>query len=154
MTILPVLFGTLVASIAAQDAKTLVFPPNGNGTSLEMGSKIEPALQPDMTLAVPTTLVVPPSQQPQQPMLPSDYFFPSKDFFYFSFTLRRCRLITYPLCEAIIKLNVSRFGRRVSATKPRRHFGIGVCYSLSLFLSRTAYRREENNMHFQRNVCL
>ncbi|CAL1674620.1 unnamed protein product [Lasius platythorax] len=76
MTILPVLFGTLVASIAAQDAKTLVFPPNGNGTSLEMGSKIEPALQPDMTLAVPTTLVVPPSQQPQQPMLPSDYFFP------------------------------------------------------------------------------
>lgn len=83
MTILPVLFGTLAGSfVASQDnPKTAMFPFNGNGTSLEMGSKMEPAaLQPDMTRAVPTTLVLP-SQQPQpQPMLPSDYFFPSKDF--------------------------------------------------------------------------
>ncbi|XP_029663227.1 uncharacterized protein LOC115235518 [Formica exsecta] len=77
MTILPVLLGTLGVLIAAQDATTMVFPPNGNGTSLEMGGKIEPATyQPDMTrVAVPTTLVVPPQPQPQ-PMLPSDYFFP------------------------------------------------------------------------------
>ncbi|KAL6427834.1 hypothetical protein ACFW04_008341 [Cataglyphis niger] len=75
MTILPVLLGTLGTLIAAQDTKTMVFPSNGNGTSLEMGGKMEPATyQPDMTrTAVPTTLVVPP--QPQ-PMLPSDYFFP------------------------------------------------------------------------------
>lgn len=90
MTILPVLLGTLGALIAAQDTKTMVFPPNGNGTSLEMGGKMEPATyQPDMTrTAVPTTLVVPP--QPQ-PMLPSDYFFPSKDFSILV-TLRRCRV--------------------------------------------------------------
>ncbi|GAB1861223.1 Odorant-binding protein A10 [Camponotus japonicus] len=74
--ILPVLFGVALAvSIAAEDTKTLVmFPSNGNATSLEMGGKIEPAHQPDMmTRPVPTTLIVPP--QPQ-PMLPSDYFFP------------------------------------------------------------------------------
>lgn len=128
---LPVLLGVLlVVSIVAEDTKTvMMFPSNGNGTSLEMGGKIEPAHQPDMmTRPVPTTLIVPP--QPQ-PMLPSDYFFPSKDFSILV-TLRRCRLITYPLCEAIIKHNVSRFGRRVSATKPGHHFGIGVCCSYCL----------------------
>ncbi|XP_012222636.2 uncharacterized protein [Linepithema humile] len=69
--------GTLAVLIAAQDTQTVVFPPNGNGSSLEMGSKIEPALQPalqpDMTRGVVPATLVPP--QPQS-MLPSDYFFP------------------------------------------------------------------------------
>jgi len=94
--------GTLAVLIAAQNTQTVVFPPNGNGSSSEMGSKIEPALQPDMTRGVAPASLVPP--QPQ-PMLPSDYFFPGKDFSIFV-TLRRRRLITYPLCMAIIKLNI------------------------------------------------
>lgn len=101
--------GTLAILIVAQDTQTVVFPPNGNGSSLEMGSKIEPALQPDMTRGVVPATLVPP--QPQ-PMLPSDYFFPGKDFSIFVHTLRRRRLITYPLCTAIIKLNMLRFDHR------------------------------------------
>ena len=91
MKILLVL-GTLAALIVAQDTRTVVFPPNGNGSSLEMGSQIEPALQPDMTRGTVPATLVPPQPQPQ-PMLPSDYFFPGKDFSIFV-TLRR-RLITY-----------------------------------------------------------
>lgn len=89
MKMLPVL-GTIVALIAGQDPKTVAFPPNGNGSSSsEAGNNIE--LQPDVTRGgmaalVPAALVPP---QPQ-PMMPSDYFFPGKDFSILVRALRRC----------------------------------------------------------------
>lgn len=81
MKILPIL-GTFAVLIAGQDTKTVVFPPtSGNGSSLETENKIEPVLQSDMTRAILAKLAPPPPSQPQpQPMLPSDYFFPGKDF--------------------------------------------------------------------------
>lgn len=84
MKILSVL-GTFAVLIAGQDTKTVVFPPTGNGSSLETENKIEPVLQSDMTRAILAKLAPPPplQSQPQpqpQPMLPSDYFFPGKDF--------------------------------------------------------------------------
>lgn len=86
MKVLPLL-GTFAVLIAGQDTTpVVVFSPNGNGSSLvEIGSKIEPVAQPDMTRGVVSASLLPPQpqQQPQpqpQPMLPSDYFFPGKDF--------------------------------------------------------------------------
>lgn len=92
MKVLPVL-GTLAVLIAGQDTKTVVFPPiSGNGSSSKAEGKFE--LQSDMTRAILATLAPPqspppppppPQPQPQphpqpQPMMPSDYFFPGKDF--------------------------------------------------------------------------
>jgi len=78
MKIFPIL-STLAVLIAGQDTKTVIFSPtSGNGSSLGMESKIEPVLQSDMTRAILATLAPPPPSP--QPMLPSDYFFPGKDF--------------------------------------------------------------------------
>ncbi|XP_032675171.1 uncharacterized protein LOC116845984 [Odontomachus brunneus] len=83
MKVLPLLV-TFVALIAGQDTRTVVYPSNGNGSSsVEIGGKIEPVPQPDMTLRVvsasllPPQLPPPPPQPQPQPMLPSDYFFPA-----------------------------------------------------------------------------
>ncbi|XP_071628860.1 uncharacterized protein [Temnothorax longispinosus] len=82
MKILAVL-GTFAVLIAGQDTKIVVFPPtSGNGSSLETESKIDPALQSDMTRSIFATLAPPPppplpQPQPQpQPAMPWDYFFP------------------------------------------------------------------------------
>lgn len=80
------LLGAFAALIAGQDTNSPVFPPNGNGSSSveTVGGKIEP----DMTRV---------SASPWPPMLPSDYFFPGKDFSILV-TLRR-RLIA--LCARL-----------------------------------------------------
>lgn len=91
MKVLPVL-GAVIVLIAGQDTKTVVFPPSGNGSSLEIGSTVEPVPQPDMTQGTVLAAFVQPQQPQPQPMLPSDYFFPGKDFSILV-ALRRCRLI-------------------------------------------------------------
>jgi len=88
----------------------VAFPPSGNGSSLEMGGKIESMLQPDMTQGTILAALVPPQPQPQpqpQPMLPSDYFFPGKDFSILVTLRRRSFDHPYPLCASIIQRRAS-----------------------------------------------
>lgn len=99
MKVLPLL-STLAILTIAQDTKTLVISSDGNGSSLNIGSKIESTLQPDITLGgVPTTLV-----PPQPMMLPSDYFFSGKDFSIIKYKLRETETIPFDhliLCKKL-----------------------------------------------------
>ncbi|XP_017787993.1 PREDICTED: uncharacterized protein LOC108570617 [Habropoda laboriosa] len=68
MKILP-LSSLFVASIIAQDVKTMVFPFSGNGSAAESPSSIESTFRPDMTR----------SSEPlaRPPTVPANYFLPS-----------------------------------------------------------------------------
>jgi len=107
MKILPVL-GAFAILIAGQDTKAVAFPPGGNGSSLEIEGKPVSVLQPDMTQGTVLAALVPPQPQPQpQPMLPSDYFFPGKDFSILVTLRRRSFDHPYPLCAIIIQRRAS-----------------------------------------------